>query len=476
MARKFFIQVIVALLTSVSVGVPALASGESTAFRKDFNSLTEQEINEYRKVVSSMKALPETDPRSWRWFSGIHHYYTEDDVKNMQGVSKKDKKEMMPYILVPNEVVKAKNAWNQCHQYHPDKLFLLWHRVYLHYFEKVARKVSGQPNWSLPYWNYTAGTKKAREIPQAFRTRLTKDSSINPLHAPRRASINRGHALDEDIVSLSALDNSSYEDFQSALEHVPHNVVHDALGKENSLLMGAISWAAQDPIFWLHHANLDRVWDCWTNRGGVLPTFENDGRTYQFTDEDGSIISLTIPQMQNLVQNVIKVKYQSYEDCQRSPFELKPLTAESVDKNKNTISVQTSKPVTLTSKQVSVSFLGPKGLRNTGGIIQIENAIVSGYTSVSYIVSYRAIGDKGNGISIGFLNFFGKEGNTPDSGHEGHHHHGNAKPVSLEIPLSRFAENSFELVFTPTTGVENDKVVGDVPPVSIQKITVKYYK
>jgi hypothetical protein len=29
MARKFFIQVIVALLTSVSVGVPALASGEN---------------------------------------------------------------------------------------------------------------------------------------------------------------------------------------------------------------------------------------------------------------------------------------------------------------------------------------------------------------------------------------------------------------------------------------------------------------
>ena len=44
----------------------------------------------------------------------------------------------------------------------------------------------------------------------------------------------------------------------------PHNVVHSALGG----LMGDPDTAAQDPIFWLHHANVDRLWNHWIQQGG----------------------------------------------------------------------------------------------------------------------------------------------------------------------------------------------------------------
>ena len=31
--------------------------------------------------------------------------------------------------------------------------------------------------------------------------------------------------------------------------------------------MSAFATAAQDPIFWLHHANIDRLWEAWLALG-----------------------------------------------------------------------------------------------------------------------------------------------------------------------------------------------------------------
>src|SRR5206468_5668429 len=35
--------------------------------------------------------------------------------------------------------------------------------------------------------------------------------------------------------------------------------------------MGNIPWAANDPIFWLHHSNIDRLWASWNANGGRNP-------------------------------------------------------------------------------------------------------------------------------------------------------------------------------------------------------------
>ena len=38
--------------------------------------------------------------------------------------------------------------------------------------------------------------------------------------------------------------------------------------------MGAVPVAALDPVFYLHHANIDRLYDCWlqVDEAGRLPT------------------------------------------------------------------------------------------------------------------------------------------------------------------------------------------------------------
>lgn len=62
------------------------------------------------------------------------------------------------------------------------------------------------------------------------------------------------------------------------LEQTPHNVVHSAIGG----LMGNVLAAALDPIFWLHHANIDRIWWEWEHHHAnpADPSWVNQSFTF----------------------------------------------------------------------------------------------------------------------------------------------------------------------------------------------------
>jgi tyrosinase len=62
-----------------------------------------------------------------------------------------------------------------------------------------------------------------------------------------------------DVQQVLALPD--FLDFQSQLEDI-HGAVHVWVGGT----MGQIPWAAYDPIFWAHHAMIDRLWRLWQNR------------------------------------------------------------------------------------------------------------------------------------------------------------------------------------------------------------------
>jgi tyrosinase len=54
---------------------------------------------------------------------------------------------------------------------------------------------------------------------------------------------------------------TDFIDFQSQLEDI-HNGVHVWVGGT----MGSIGTSAYDPIFWAHHAMIDRIWRLWQLR------------------------------------------------------------------------------------------------------------------------------------------------------------------------------------------------------------------
>lgn len=52
-----------------------------------------------------------------------------------------------------------------------------------------------------------------------------------------------------------------------SLEAVPHGSVHIGVGGVNPRgLMSGFDTAGLDPVFWLHHANVDRLWEVWLGR------------------------------------------------------------------------------------------------------------------------------------------------------------------------------------------------------------------
>ncbi len=268
------------LLCIFYCGIAQAASVRRSIFSLDPNG---QEIASLRHGIQVMQSRPSTDPTSWTYQANMHGTYDQ------------------PVLT----------AWNGCQ--HGSFFFFSWHRMYLYYFERILRAASGDPNLALPYWNYTDDPNlpdpDRRQLPLAFRQ--PADSS-NPLFvSQRRPDLNNGTGfLDPGIVDYSRAFTftnfdapvgsgsasfggptrsnhpTSNDDF-GALESTPHNDVHNDFGG----WMRDPNLSARDPIFYLHHANIDRLWKRWLAQGGGRqdPTSDQVWMNTMFTffDENG---------------------------------------------------------------------------------------------------------------------------------------------------------------------------------------------
>ena len=233
--------------------------------------------------------------------------------------------------------VNPDNFRNQCQ--HSTWFFLPWHRMYLRWFERIIRSAIAdladiddetKSTWALPYWNYSSDDAERRRLPQAFLdTTLPDGVTPNPLRVPGR-NLNNGSALPAPAVALTnALAPVPFagiggfaggrtgfshagEDPDSSmgpLEGTPHGAVHVQVGG----LMGAFNTAALDPIFWLHHANIDRLWEVWRGMPGRANTSEAawlTGVIFHFHDENAAPLDETV---QEVLETEEQLHY-SYED------------------------------------------------------------------------------------------------------------------------------------------------------------------
>jgi tyrosinase len=141
--------------------------------------------------------------------------------------------------------------------------FLAWHRRFLWQFEQRLQKEN--PNLAIPYWDWIADPAIPAPLDDAATLRRWSVlRSWTPRDMPTRAEV--------DNVTAA----TSFARFQRRLELGPHVDVHVAVGGEDgSGTMNSASSPA-DPIFWLHHANIDRLWAKWQtdhpNAGPTNPT------------------------------------------------------------------------------------------------------------------------------------------------------------------------------------------------------------
>jgi len=264
---------------------------EQTTLRHDVASPEGTEmLRIFADAAGKMMALPGEDPRGWifQW----HIHAVADDRSKASELAR-----LYPNSLDPDRAL-AETVWDTC-EAHFDPLrvsfFLPWHRMHLTSFERLVRSVTGATHFAMPYWNYTDSDRRA--LPPQFRS--PDDPLWKPLfRADRNPGVNDGRPIDqagEAPLGLNAMMSPVYADtfdgdagFCANLDNAPHSAVHVDVGTRERG-MGAVSWAANDPVFWLHHCNIDRIWASWNRAGRRNPSDEAYlGQVFAFVDEAGT--------------------------------------------------------------------------------------------------------------------------------------------------------------------------------------------
>jgi tyrosinase len=132
---------------------------------------------------------------------------------------------------------------------HDGRNFLTWHREYVAKLEARLRLMN--PLVTIPYWNWV----EDRAIPGA----LSDPADLVEWGISRGAF---NPALLPDAAWMASVMNSGisppdFRAFSTALES-PHGRVHNVVGGTM-----ATSRSPADPVFWLHHAFLDKLWADW---------------------------------------------------------------------------------------------------------------------------------------------------------------------------------------------------------------------
>jgi hypothetical protein len=247
----------------------------------------------YKKAISAMLALPPSDARNWYRNAFVHT------------------------LDCPHG-----NWW-----------FVPWHRGYIGWFEQTCRELSGDQNFALPYWDWTVLPKIPDSFFQgvlnpenpSFIASLAKfeqqlknpmsdlwksfsPAQLQQLTArgfnsmddvwkaveadPMFFPLNQARTLTQaapgfDAVTRKAVSLPTLQaalrptDFvafgsgivaqhsgsstQGILEAQPHNNVHNNIGGFMGDFLSPV-----DPIFFMHHSNIDRIWDVWTRKQQAL--------------------------------------------------------------------------------------------------------------------------------------------------------------------------------------------------------------
>lgn len=254
--------------------------------RLDIIDLKNNHPAEFGRFVMALKNLEESD--EWYRICGIHgNTFKPND----------------PGVLCPTDPkVVTFVGENGEPQYCKHKVyeFIAWHVPYVYQFELLLNKYNTSKNKeyiTLPYMDLTNFSNdftflndpkiiisyddrriiidnpfaSAFYYKDGVKTPISRNGFLTPTTWKQKNQLN---TVKKEL--NNALYATSYERFSSypvsytpsnvvsdyvALE-TPHNTLHDVIGGDGGN-MGEISISAFDPLFWLHHCNMDRHFYTW---------------------------------------------------------------------------------------------------------------------------------------------------------------------------------------------------------------------
>jgi tyrosinase len=203
---------------STTTSKPSTEGG--TLIRENQSSLSD---GEWDCLIAAMEALKkDKGNRNWDYFTELHKTYGrhEDHLA-------------LPHLDGEDLMIHSPFYW------------LPWHRKFIREFEKRLRAFESV---TIPYWNWVT----YRCIPEELKKKVFGWMQV------ARAVFHNGDKLPTANDYASVTGATSYSSFDYRLREL-HAEVHNWVGGE----MANIEKSPNDPLFFLHHAFIDRTWHNW---------------------------------------------------------------------------------------------------------------------------------------------------------------------------------------------------------------------
>lgn len=201
---------------------PIMVTGHAMNIRKNQRDMSS---NDWKTFIAAIKAMHGTaaPAPAYRQFVSLH----------VQAMSATGMSWLVHTMNMGGMIMRGKN-------------FLCWHRQLLLLFEARLQRVD--PAVAVPYWN----SIEDRAIPEPLADpALTSELSVHRDWDQTQLA---------DSTDLAAVQrySGSFRGFQALLEGAIHGGTHNAVGGD----MGGPG-SPTDPLFWLHHAFIDKTWADW---------------------------------------------------------------------------------------------------------------------------------------------------------------------------------------------------------------------
>ncbi|KQK10121.1 polyphenol oxidase I, chloroplastic [Brachypodium distachyon] len=354
---------------------------EPLRVRRPAHAVGAEYMAKYERVIALMKALPHSDPRSFYQVANIHCAYCTTSYRQAN----------------PKLGVQIHFSW----------LFFTFHRAHLYFFERIAAKLLGEPEFALPFWSWDVPEGMRMPVEFANSSSVLYDPIRNPSHAPPKLvdldflgpeknftdeqQIQHNlRVMYKQMIGNAALPSlfhgqpyrAGQNDMPGAgtVELAPHNTVHTWTGDitlPNVENMGDYYSAGRDPIFYPHHNNIDRLWQAWRDAGvargyrGHVDFTDPDwlDSSFLFYNEDARLVRITVRD----VLDTEKLRY-THAGVGMPWLDAKPPTTPNVNTKKGSLK-SVRFPVSLDAA-VSAEVRRPRVLRSRHEKMAQEEVLV----------------------------------------------------------------------------------------------------
>ncbi|CAI0468559.1 unnamed protein product [Linum tenue] len=354
-------------------------------------------IDKYEKAISLMKALPDDDPRSFKNQANVHCAYCNGAYDQVG--------------ITPSVALQIHFSW----------IFFPFHRYYLYFFERILGKLIDDPTFALPFWNWDS--PDGMQIPAIFADPASPlyDAIRAPDHLPGGSSplvdldwsrsaasltpeaqwqSNRDvmhtqmRVMHTQMVSgakkrtlffgmplkAGEVQPGDHSLSQGSIEGTPHGTIHIWAGDDTQPHhedMGNFYSAGRDPLFYSHHANVDRMWDLWKTLGPRRTDFTDPDwldAAFLFYDEHARLVRCRIGD--SLDNKKLKTDYEpvriQWRHSKRVP---KTKSATTTTKKKRELTDLSKFPLVL-NKAISVAVPRPRKNRSKAEKEEEEEVVV----------------------------------------------------------------------------------------------------